>query len=170
MNKNKLNAFTLVELMVVITVILILATFVSLSLVNSKKKARDEKRVMDVNNIAAALDQYALDNKRLYPLPKSCIGENVDTSCPGVPINDPSIESVLRDYLSPFPNDPLNEDGYDYEYRVSKDRQKAAVVVNKFEVQKSLCNLNATTNISTIPKIVQDLAVSNLENCYYVAR
>jgi len=151
-------------------VILILATFVSLSLVNSKKKARDEKRVTDANNIAVALDQYALDNKRMYPLPSSCIGEDVDTSCPAVSINDSSIESALKNYLSPFPKDPLNEGGYYYEYKVSKNAQKAAVVVKKFEIQKSLCNLKAGTDLDTIPKIVQGLAVSSLENCYYIVR
>lgn len=167
---KKINAFTLVELMVVITVILILATFVSLSLVNAKKKARDEKRVTDVNNIASALDQYALDNKRLYPAPAGC----ADTDCVYT-FGDPSgsIESQLTGYLSPFPKDPLSsEPEYGYEYKVSQDRQRAVIAIKKFEIQTSLCNLKRDTIASTIPDLAAEYLnkVTSLDYCYFIAK
>lgn len=169
---KKTNAFTLVELMVVITVILILATFVSLSLVNAKKKARDEKRVTDINNIASALDQYALDNKRLYPTPPT--GCSADTDCVYT-FGSGSLEGLLSGYLSPFPEDPLSsEPDYGYEYKVSQDRQKAVVLIKKFEVQSSLCNLKNDSIPETIPDLAREYLdkgqVTGSTYCYFIAK
>lgn len=173
MRSRKFRSFTLVELMVVISVILVLTTFVSLSLVNSKKKARDEKRVVDTNNIGIALDQFALDNLRKFPLPTSCTasdsGESVDYCFSSID----DVKSKLGNYLSPFPKDPLGGDGYGYDYIVTNNGQRAAIIVKKIEAEKSLCNVNLSTSDlpEVMKKYVNKYPITRPEECYYyVAR
>ncbi len=172
MINRKFRSFTLVELMVVVTVILILTTFVSLSLVNSKKKARDEKRVIDANNIAVALDQYALDHQRKYPDPGCAYPQQVGVEqfC----ITDiKNIASDLANYLSPFPQDPLGGTGYGYDYVVGSDGQRSAVIVKKIEAEKSLCNVTSPTDADlpdVMKKYVSGKRITTQDCLYYVAR
>lgn len=56
MKKNK--GFTLIELLVVISVIGLLSTLALISLDNSRKKARDAKRLGDIYQIQQALALY----------------------------------------------------------------------------------------------------------------
>jgi type II secretory pathway pseudopilin PulG len=174
MKNRNLKTFTLVELLVVISVIMVLATFVSISLISTKKRARDQKRISDANNIAASLDAYAIDHQRLFPAggcaAPAAVG--VDSYCvksTGEMLLD------LSNYLNPIPTDPLGGTGYGYYYIVSNDRQKAAIVVAKAEMDQSLCNIPAIGGQTdpSVPKIVQEYlgsAVSNGKACYYVTR
>jgi prepilin-type N-terminal cleavage/methylation domain-containing protein len=57
------KAYTLVEILVVITIITILATIIIISIVNAQAKSRDSKRRADVRTIANALQAYHLDTK-----------------------------------------------------------------------------------------------------------
>jgi len=173
MRRVKFKSFTLVELMVVVTVILILTTFVSLSLVNSKKKARDEKRVIDASNIAVALDQYALDNQRKYPLPSSCLPSGAGAEVKFCIGTIDSVKQMLANYLSPFPQDPLGGADYGYDYVVTSDGQRSAVIVKKIEAEKSLCNVNLSTQ--ALPDVIKGYVdknpVTSPQKClYYVAR
>ncbi len=60
------KGFTLIELLVVIAIIGILSTLAIVALGSARQKARDSKRVADVNQIAKALDLYYSDNNA-YP-------------------------------------------------------------------------------------------------------
>ncbi|MBI2601176.1 type II secretion system protein [Candidatus Daviesbacteria bacterium] len=51
---NNPKGFTLIELLVVITIIAILATVGVISYTNVQKRARDDRRIQDVNQIIAA--------------------------------------------------------------------------------------------------------------------
>lgn len=62
----KTHGFTLIELLVVISIIGLLASIILVGLNNSRKKARDAKRVGDLNQLAKALELYYNDN-RSYP-------------------------------------------------------------------------------------------------------
>ena len=67
MNKFKLSkGFTLVELLVVIAIIGILATLLLLQLNVARSKARDTKRVGDINQLRTAIELYFDDNGQ-YP-------------------------------------------------------------------------------------------------------
>lgn len=65
------NGFTLIELLVVIAIIGLLSTFALISLDNSREKARDAKRIADVEQIQKALDLY-YDAHGEYPISGNC--------------------------------------------------------------------------------------------------
>jgi prepilin-type N-terminal cleavage/methylation domain-containing protein len=67
--KNKKKAFTLIELLLVITIIGILTVivFVSLNPAQRLKDARDAKRISDVNTFLTAIHTYIIDNKGTLP-------------------------------------------------------------------------------------------------------
>jgi prepilin-type N-terminal cleavage/methylation domain-containing protein len=56
------RGFTLVELLVVIAIISVLATLLLLQLGVARAKARDAKRIADINQVRSALELYFDDN------------------------------------------------------------------------------------------------------------
>lgn len=67
MTAKKNLGFTLVELMIAITIVAILATIGLTVYTNSQKSARDAKRRSDINAIANALEISRDQNSNLYP-------------------------------------------------------------------------------------------------------
>lgn len=63
---NKNRGFTLIELLVVIAIIGVLASIVLASLNSARIKARDARRLADLNQIGLGLEFY-LDNGVKYP-------------------------------------------------------------------------------------------------------
>lgn len=59
---SRASGFTLLELFIVITVILILSGLVLGSLQGTQAKARDAERAADIDNIRSKLEQYYSDN------------------------------------------------------------------------------------------------------------
>lgn len=68
------KGFTLIELLVVISIIAILTALGAVSFTNSRRAARDTRRLGDVKNIVTALEQYYADNGS-YPVssPATCL-------------------------------------------------------------------------------------------------
>lgn len=68
MYKNKINqkGFTLIEIIVVITVIGVLSSFIMTSISKSRAKGRDLQRMTDLKQLQVALRSYYLD-KGFYP-------------------------------------------------------------------------------------------------------
>ena len=107
------RGFTLVELLVVVAIIGLLVTMVLINIQNSKQKARDVRRVSDINNIATALALYHNDNNA-YPI------------YTGNLTGSDAVSTALRNaqLISSVPLDPLNQDstncgflsGYRYYY------------------------------------------------------
>ncbi len=85
------RAFTLIELLIVITIIGILAVAFIPRLAGASGRARDAQRKSDLQQIASALEFYAQDNGGLYPTAPS-------TNC--IP--------SLTNYLTTTPVDPSN--------------------------------------------------------------
>jgi len=77
----------LVELLVVIAIISILATLLLLQLGVARAKARDAKRIADVNQVRSALELYFDDN--------------------GSYLVGPSMASLKPTYLVNIPHDPI---------------------------------------------------------------
>ena len=91
MERNSLfKAFTLIELLVVVTIVLLIASSAFVVIGRFYQKARDERRKVDLQKIATALERYRADNGK-YPVVSSCS----------------QLESFLTPtYLSKFPQDP----------------------------------------------------------------
>ena len=66
--KKQRQAFTLVELIVVITILAILWTIAFISLQWYSKTARDSTRISDINNIKISLELFSVDTNK-YPKP-----------------------------------------------------------------------------------------------------
>ena len=90
------RGFTLVELLVVIAIISILATLLLLQLGVARAKARDAKRIADINQVRSALELYFDDNGSYL------IGPTMTTLKPTYLINipkDPLAANCTDDYL-----------------------------------------------------------------------
>lgn len=68
LNKDQVNkGFTLIELLVVVAIIGLLSSVVLISLNTARSKARDAKRIADVNMLGKALEIYYNDNASYPP-------------------------------------------------------------------------------------------------------
>jgi prepilin-type N-terminal cleavage/methylation domain-containing protein len=176
MKKIKIAAFTLVELMVVISVILVLSTFTYIQLSKTQAKSRDDKRLADVQLISTALDQYAMDHSRNYP---NSAGGPLAVQVGTIP--DPKSFSAavinvdqtggcqfcldIQAYLAPIPKDSLSTEGSsNIKYVYSTDLSKAAIIIDNIEIgnddPNGRCNIPKNTadnsaSRSSLPDAVQ---------------
>jgi prepilin-type N-terminal cleavage/methylation domain-containing protein len=106
--------FTLVELLVVISIIGILSSLATASVNIARKKARDAKRKADISQVQLALYLYYDDNSK-FPeadmLPENAIENWQDILAPNL---DSTITGKL--YMLRPPVDPLNISPYFYGY------------------------------------------------------
>lgn len=96
------RGFSLIELMVAMSIIAILATIGITSYVNAQKRARDGRRKADLEQIRSALEMYRVDNNT-YPTGGWL---RVDTDAD----NTLTTELVDNGYLSALPLDPKKDD------------------------------------------------------------
>jgi len=103
---KKQSGFTLLELMVVIVILGILASFVVPNLLGNKEKADQQKAVTDIVALENALDMYKLDNS-VYPTTEQGLEALVSAPSPE-PRN-----YRAGGYIRRLPTDPW---GNDYQY------------------------------------------------------
>jgi len=103
------RAFTLIELLTVIFIMIILASLSILMVSNLQKKARDGQRFSDMNTMIAALKNYKLEHGS-YP--------GLDYSFPRdwVKLDHTALTAALKPYQSPLPSDPKKDSSYFYTY------------------------------------------------------
>lgn len=124
--KNKIFAnnkgFTLVELLVVISIIGLLSSFAMVSLTTARQKARDALRKGDMAQLRTALVLYYDDNGR-YPICDNMhwnafwgVGDEPMGSAPEegsdcyINVIAPALESGTRPIMEYVPRDPMNEE------------------------------------------------------------
>ena len=126
------HGFTLVELLVVITIIAILSVVGISAYSGVQKNARDAKRKEDLRTIKVSLELYYQKNSR-YPCPgdnawkSSSSGGNWITDEDFANCSDTTGKDFDSNYISRMPTDPLNSgpgtvwggsnSGYYYGYR-----------------------------------------------------
>ena len=104
-NKKTQRGFTLVELLVVIAIIGILATLLLLQLGVARQRARDAKRIADMNQVRTATELFFDDN-----------GSYPDRTTFASLVSD-----LVPRYLTLLPVDPLNTTLYRYGYAHNPD-------------------------------------------------
>ncbi len=116
---KKERGFTLIELLVVIAIIGLLSSVVLASLNNARAKARDARRMSDIQEINKAIQLYILDHGSA---PEVVAGSGPGWMAPATDENEGwlELESELSPYLKNLPTDPSgpseHNDGYQYEY------------------------------------------------------
>ena len=98
------KGFTLIEMLVVISIIGILASLTLVSYTGAQKQARDSERRSDLNQYRNGLETYAASNDGVYPIQTPAGAAS--TVCGA---------ELEPDYMSDCPSDPVG-DGYVYEY------------------------------------------------------
>lgn len=112
---NSSKGFTLIELLVVIAIIGVLATLILLQLGVARAKARDAKRIADVNQVRTAIELYFDDNGGGYPGAALC-PQTVGAVCTAPNVGPNWEGNDLTPYLSArvLPHDPLSGANYNY--------------------------------------------------------
>ena len=108
------RGFTLVELVIVISILAILSGVLVPRVSNHMKAARDARRLADIKNVRNAIEQFFMD-KGEFPHP------NVNSSFGGWDVSHDG--NFIRDlanygYLDEDPADPINDTSYHYRYYV----------------------------------------------------
>lgn len=107
MSKN--FGFTLVEILVVLSILALLLTVGLVSYGVVLKNARDAKRQSDLGVIQSALEQYHAD-QLFYPASIDMVLGGPLTNCTG----NPPPCTVSKTYLGLVPKDPLGSPDYEY--------------------------------------------------------
>lgn len=108
------TGFTLIELVVVISILAILAGALIPRVTNRMAQSRDARRLSDVQAIKAAVDQYYVD-KGVYPAAQ----QNAAFGGWDVSHDNDFIPTLVSEGYLPAPaKDPLNDDTYHYRYFV----------------------------------------------------
>jgi type II secretory pathway pseudopilin PulG len=123
----KRSWFTLVELIVVITILAILWTIAFISLQWYSENARDSKRVADINNIKKALEFFVL-NSEIYPMPDEVWAASYSWTEIYYQwrLWDNVTQNLSRN-LKEVPRDPVTEEAYIYS--VTEDQQQYEITV-----------------------------------------
>ncbi len=154
------RGFTLLEVMVVITIIGLLATVILASVADSQRNARDARRASDIREIQKSLELYRNANG-LYPstVPAGSAPNNV----PNLVINMNAGTYNITTYLPTIPTDPIAPTGGNgYLYLPSTDRLSYTLSVIFEKRNNGLrCKINQTGAVGTASTSIQAL-----NNCF----
>lgn len=109
--KFSFEAFTLIELLIVIAIIGLIASIIAVAILGAKAQARDAERQAELDQIRKGLAFYYID-KGEYPTTTDWISLENEAN----PETQAFIQKMKPNYLSEIPRDPL----YPQEYETGK--------------------------------------------------
>ncbi|MDD2871896.1 MAG: prepilin-type N-terminal cleavage/methylation domain-containing protein [Candidatus Gracilibacteria bacterium] len=128
MHKQKTNGFTLVELIVVITILAILGTIAFISLQGYSTSARDSTRISDLGAMKTSLELFQLDNGK-YPIATN----GIDITYSGSIVWNQGTfgETVYAntDKLDKIPLDPITDKQYTYSTTSKRNEFQLAGII-----------------------------------------
>ena len=133
------KGFTLVELLVVISILATLSALIVPNLMNAREKARDAKRKSDLRSIEKALELYRQDHNP----PSFPSNTEYDNLSVGDVFKDSTTGVV---YLEKMPGDPLIDGKYYYSAS-GLTYTLAACLENKIDVDVTDCPSNFSTRV-----------------------
>ena len=157
--KRKKEAFTLVELIIVVVIIAILATIAFLTLGQYPQEARDVKRLSDKNNIEKALEIYRAQ-KGNYPRFDTYEWKTVFWT---------GTLNELNGTISTLPRDPLTKKPYTIQLQENQvDRTTTARVIieageSRYTNWKLAQNWGITNPTTTVTPPVENTTNTELE-------
>lgn len=132
MKTNK-RGFTLIELLVVVAIIGILASVVMVSLGSARSKARDARRISDMQNLKTGLELYFASYNR-YPA-----SFEMGSSGAG------GVKFMVPEFMPSMPVDPLT--GASYSYTGLKLSATSADTCLKYHLGATLENADANVPV-----------------------
>ncbi len=136
------SGFTLIELLVVIAIIGILTAIVTANFTTARARARDAKRVSDVNQIQLALEQ-AFDKCSVFPSP-------AEYAIPSNSINGCLVSGTkLSDFIAVIPKDPTTLAVYNYamsgtDYVIQAKLESSNAALTDAPNNNNILNLDCT--------------------------
>jgi general secretion pathway protein G len=114
MQRTARRGFTLIELVVILSILAILSGVLVPRVGSHLRSSRDARRLADIQAIREAVEQYHLDRGAFPPANTNSAFGGWDVS------NDGDFIQVLCDYgyLEETPRDPINDETYQYRYYV----------------------------------------------------
>jgi general secretion pathway protein G len=116
-SRSRRDAFTLLELLIVLAILGIIAAMVAPNLIGTQKKAMIKATAGDIMNVESAAKRYAVDHDGEYP---TADGLNLLVN----PVDRDG--KSLPPYLEKLPTDPWGT-AYNYEYPTMKNKLKPAI-------------------------------------------
>lgn len=101
-DRNARTGFSLIEVIVAMTIVAVLAAVSVVSYSGAVKTSRDARRKKDLVQIQAALEAYKLVNGT-YPVHTACASTHTRPGCNGL---DPWIPGITSTYIDVLPTDP----------------------------------------------------------------
>ena len=115
--RTRKRGFTLIEIVVAVAIVAVLASVVIASTGEARKKARDEQRKSDLQQMQLALRLYKV-KEGSYPQ-----GGEYDTGMTiGERDDDKPINTILEEYMASVPIDPkgsASDSTYEYQYHAN---------------------------------------------------
>ena len=150
MKKLHNKGFTLVELIVVISILIILGTIAFISMQNYSKNSRDSVRISDISRMKTSLELYQIESSR-YPDPNNAgaVTYSGTTAWSQWDFGQIAFQSV--DKLDKLPVDPLTEETYVYSVTSTKKEYQLSWVMETDEYTTlNTTELNANNEIWTL--------------------
>ncbi len=163
--------FTLVELLVTISIIVLLTGIIMTNITSSRSKSRDAKRISDVGQIQLALELY-FDRCHQYPTPSSGgalveISDTFLTKGEGCPAG-----VTFGSFISHVPTPPTGANQTAYAYQVNNNATPTnyvlqAILENYNEVVKDSLGTNPWPSPTIMPSPSVPVCDSASSSKYY---